>query len=235
MKLGEVDASWKWQWNGLKTERRRCSWRKFNFWHDYVSFCFTWWPDLRSHDVLILRNACEEHHIGFAKSGGASCSRFLQYSKNLRNGCINPVAGRGRKKMADVDLFGPQCSKTYHNHDQILQNIHRYEKFGSRSCPFNLICLRIKRHALRLQVLFSGAKVAIKIVDHTEETFPDIEEEYRILKDLSVHQNIPKLHGIFRKTSDGGTEQIWIVMEVSHATTITAKGWLLNHWHLYVK
>ena len=60
----------------------------------------------------------------------------------------------------------------------------------------------------------AGTQVAIKIVDNTEETFPDIEEEYRILKDLSVHQNIPKLHGIFRKTSSG-TEQIWIAMEVN--------------------
>ncbi|KAF0290913.1 Neither inactivation nor afterpotential protein C [Amphibalanus amphitrite] len=67
----------------------------------------------------------------------------------------------------------------------------------------------------------SGTKVAIKIVDNTEETFPDIEEEYRILKDLSVHQNIPKLHGIFKKTSSSGVEQIWMVMEYCSGGSVT--------------
>ncbi|XP_037076933.1 neither inactivation nor afterpotential protein C-like [Pollicipes pollicipes] len=59
----------------------------------------------------------------------------------------------------------------------------------------------------------SGCHVVIKIIENTEENFPDIEEEYRILKDLSVHPNIPKLYGVFRKIQSNGVEQIWIAME----------------------
>lgn len=61
----------------------------------------------------------------------------------------------------------------------------------------------------------TGKNVAIKVQNlkeiSTEEK--DINEEYRILRDLSSHPNLPDFYGAFTKKS--GSE-LWFVIEVCH-------------------
>lgn len=59
------------------------------------------------------------------------------------------------------------------------------------------------------------------IADNIEE----IEEEYMILKELSIHPNIPNFFGLYMKPGlDVETDQLWFVMEVS----------VLNLWFEHV-
>ena len=64
---------------------------------------------------------------------------------------------------------------------------------------------------------FVGRKVAIKIQKLTPESQPLIVEEYRVLRDLSKHQNFPDFFGVYRKRSGKKSEydQVWFVLEVS--------------------
>jgi myosin-3 len=55
----------------------------------------------------------------------------------------------------------------------------------------------------------SYKKVAIKIQKVSENSRPYVEQEYRVLRDLSSHANLPDFYGIYRKEDD-----IWFVMEV---------------------
>ncbi|XP_071445450.1 myosin-IIIb-like [Hetaerina americana] len=48
--------------------------------------------------------------------------------------------------------------------------------------------------ALDLQ---TGCRVAIKILENPSENSEELEEEFRVLRDLSLHPNLPSFHGLF--------------------------------------
>jgi myosin-3 len=68
----------------------------------------------------------------------------------------------------------------------------------------------------------SGELAAAKVMESINEVIEEIEEEYRILKELSSHPNLPKFHGIFSKKShDNNEEQIWLCMELCSNGSVT--------------
>lgn len=62
----------------------------------------------------------------------------------------------------------------------------------------------------------TGTKVAVKILENVADNIEEIEEEYLVLRDLSLHPNIPFFHGLFLKRAkpDQEEDQLWFVMEV---------------------
>lgn len=56
--------------------------------------------------------------------------------------------------------------------------------------------------------------MVIKVLENLEEDFPDIEEEYKILKNLSRHPNLAEFVGAFMHTSKENKEQLWLVSQV---------------------
>ena len=57
--------------------------------------------------------------------------------------------------------------------------------------------------------------VAIKIQRYEEEIAEHIQEEYRILRDLSSHPNLPDFYGVYLKKSDtDNVDEIWFIIEV---------------------
>ncbi|XP_068215254.1 myosin-IIIb-like isoform X2 [Palaemon carinicauda] len=68
----------------------------------------------------------------------------------------------------------------------------------------------------------TGESVAIKIMENIGENLEEIEEEYLILKDLSLHPNLPAFHGIYVKKGPKIEEdQAWIVMELCPRGSVT--------------
>lgn len=61
--------------------------------------------------------------------------------------------------------------------------------------------------------LIGGKKVAVKIQKVFPDVLEDIQEEYRILRDLSDHPNLPDFYGAYLKRGRGGDE-VWFVMQV---------------------
>lgn len=61
-----------------------------------------------------------------------------------------------------------------------------------------------------------GKKVAVKIQKIEPEFIEDVKEEYRILRDLSDHSNLPDFYGTYLKKGNNSSErdQIWFVMQV---------------------
>lgn len=58
--------------------------------------------------------------------------------------------------------------------------------------------------------------VAIKILGNLSENYEVIEEEYRIFKDLSRHDNFPHFYGAYLNKFDKEIkDEIWLVMEVN--------------------
>lgn len=58
--------------------------------------------------------------------------------------------------------------------------------------------------------------MAIKILENVAENIEEIEEEYLVLRDLSLHPNIPAFKGLYLKRGVLPEEdQLWFVMEVS--------------------
>lgn len=58
-----------------------------------------------------------------------------------------------------------------------------------------------------------GRKIAIKMQNLSRENVPYIQEEYRILHELSNHPNLPEFYGVYRKIGETDDE-IWFCMEV---------------------
>ena len=68
----------------------------------------------------------------------------------------------------------------------------------------------------------TGEFAAAKIMESINEVMEEIEEEYRILKELSDHPNLPKFNGIYaKKTSEGSDEQLWLVLELCSNGSVT--------------
>lgn len=59
--------------------------------------------------------------------------------------------------------------------------------------------------------------MAVKVIENIRENLEEIEEEHRVLAELSLHENFPQFMGTFLKKS-GNLEdhQIWFVMEVGN-------------------
>ncbi|XP_076658179.1 STKc_myosinIII_N_like and MYSc_Myo21 domain-containing protein ninaC isoform X5 [Halictus rubicundus] len=64
-------------------------------------------------------------------------------------------------------------------------------------------------------------KIAVKVQKLTAESQPFIVEEYKVLRDLASHPNLPDFYGIYRRRSGKKTEydQIWFVMELCDGGT----------------
>ncbi|XP_017794743.1 PREDICTED: myosin-IIIb-like isoform X2 [Habropoda laboriosa] len=69
----------------------------------------------------------------------------------------------------------------------------------------------------------TGNKVAIKILENVADNIEEIEEEYLVLRDLSLHPNIPVFHGLFLKRAKPAQEedQLWFVMELCTGGSVT--------------
>jgi len=62
----------------------------------------------------------------------------------------------------------------------------------------------------------SGQRVAIKVLENVADNVEEIEEEFLVLRDLSLHPNIPLFHGLFLKRGPTPEDdQLWFAMEVS--------------------
>jgi putative alpha-1,2-mannosidase len=58
--------------------------------------------------------------------------------------------------------------------------------------------------------------VAVKILENVADNIEEIEEEFLVLRDLSVHPNIPTFHGLYlRRGQTQEEDQLWFTMEVS--------------------
>jgi myosin-3 len=69
----------------------------------------------------------------------------------------------------------------------------------------------------RVKYALGNKKVAVKIQKLTPQTQCQIVEEYRVLRDLSGHPNLPDFYGIYRRRSarKSDHDEMWFVMEVS--------------------
>lgn len=68
----------------------------------------------------------------------------------------------------------------------------------------------------------TDTQVSIKIMENIGENLEEIEEEYLILRDLSLHPNLPAFHGIFlRRGSKQEEDQAWLVMELCPRGSVT--------------
>ena len=57
--------------------------------------------------------------------------------------------------------------------------------------------------------------MAVKILENVADNIEEIEEEYLVLRDLSMHPNIPAFHGLFLRPGQTQEEdQLWFIMEV---------------------
>ncbi|RXG59092.1 Myosin-IIIa [Armadillidium vulgare] len=60
----------------------------------------------------------------------------------------------------------------------------------------------------------TGCRVAIKVMENIGENLEEIEEEFLVLRDLSIHPNLPSFYGIFLKRGHKQEEdQAWLVIE----------------------
>ncbi|GFR80413.1 myosin-IIIa [Elysia marginata] len=76
----------------------------------------------------------------------------------------------------------------------------------------------------------TGQKAAVKVLENVAQVLEEIEGEYRILRELGDHPNMPEFLGIFLKGGDReeetghrklrGEEQVWIVMELCGAGSV---------------
>lgn len=73
--------------------------------------------------------------------------------------------------------------------------------------------------------------MAIKVQRIKPEYMADIEEEYKILRDLSSHPNLPDFYGAYKKSDDDG-EKIWFVMQVRSFVKIRPLSKCLGNWDL---
>ena len=59
--------------------------------------------------------------------------------------------------------------------------------------------------------------MAIKVMENIGENLEEIEEEFLVLRDLSLHPNLPSFIGIYLKKGHKQEEdQVWLVLEVKY-------------------
>lgn len=64
----------------------------------------------------------------------------------------------------------------------------------------------------------AGKLVAVKIQILTDDNEVHIQEEYKILRDFTKHQNLIDFYGVFLEKAEKGLKKIWFVLEVSEPT-----------------
>ncbi|XP_063238383.1 mitogen-activated protein kinase kinase kinase kinase 4-like [Bacillus rossius redtenbacheri] len=65
-------------------------------------------------------------------------------------------------------------------------------------------------------------RVAVKILENVSDNVEEIEEEYLVLRDLSLHPNLPAFHGLFlRRGASREEDQLWFVMELCTGGSVT--------------
>ncbi|XP_043279614.1 myosin-IIIb-like isoform X2 [Venturia canescens] len=69
----------------------------------------------------------------------------------------------------------------------------------------------------------TGNQVAVKILENVADNIEEIEEEYLVLRDLSMHENIPIFYGLFLKRAKPAQEedQLWFAMELCTGGSVT--------------
>lgn len=70
----------------------------------------------------------------------------------------------------------------------------------------------------------TGKPVAVKIQVLTDDNEPHIQEEYKILRDFTKHQNLIDFYGVFLEKAEG-LKKIWFVLEVSEPNTEHGSSW----------
>ncbi|XP_064647040.1 myosin-IIIa-like isoform X3 [Lineus longissimus] len=66
----------------------------------------------------------------------------------------------------------------------------------------------------------TGERVAMKIMETIHEVLEEIEEEYRVLKEIN-HPNLPQYHGCFLKRDPQAEDQLWLAMELCSGGSVT--------------
>ncbi|XP_015784423.1 myosin-IIIb isoform X3 [Tetranychus urticae] len=68
----------------------------------------------------------------------------------------------------------------------------------------------------------TGRKVAIKIMENISDNIEEVEEEYLILTNQSLHPNIPSFYGLYLKLGNRREEdQLWFVLELCSGGSVT--------------
>nr|CAD7410400.1 unnamed protein product [Timema poppensis] len=67
----------------------------------------------------------------------------------------------------------------------------------------------------------NNQRVAVKILENVADNIEEIEEEFLVLRDLSLHPNIPAFYGLFlRRGPSQEEDQLWFVMEVGPTQSV---------------
>ncbi|XP_076245850.1 STKc_myosinIII_N_like and MYSc_Myo21 domain-containing protein ninaC [Calliopsis andreniformis] len=117
---------------------------------------------------------------------------------------------RGGSRSEDDDLTERERRSTLQRLDSIQDPGKRYLL---RDCIGSGVCGDVFE-AIDQQA--DNKRVAVKIQKLTAESQSLIIEEYRVLRDLATHPNLPEFYGVYRRRSGKKTEydQIWFVMEL---------------------
>ncbi|XP_015432915.1 PREDICTED: neither inactivation nor afterpotential protein C [Dufourea novaeangliae] len=122
---------------------------------------------------------------------------------------------RGGSRGDDGDYEDYDRRTTLQRLDSIQDPGKRYllrECIGSGVCGD--VFEAIDQHA-------DNKKVAVKVQKLTADSQSSIIEEYKVLRDLATHPNLPDFYGIYRRRSGKKTEydQVWFIMELCDGGT----------------
>ncbi|KAJ1530956.1 hypothetical protein ONE63_005792 [Megalurothrips usitatus] len=68
----------------------------------------------------------------------------------------------------------------------------------------------------------TGERVAVKILENVADNLEEIEEEYRVLRELSGHPNLPAFRGLYLlRAACREDDQLWFVMELCTGGSVT--------------
>lgn len=80
------------------------------------------------------------------------------------------------------------------------------------------VCSKVYR---ALDTEANNRPIAIKCQRYDKDMIAHINEEYRILRDLSSHPNMPDFHGVFKKKfTTAQPDEIWFVLELCEAGSV---------------
>ncbi|XP_076293572.1 myosin-IIIb isoform X2 [Lasioglossum baleicum] len=125
--------------------------------------------------------------------------------------------------MGDIiEMTGGGTNMAYHGLSQHV-NFDVIPDPGDRFALEELIGEGTYGEVYSAQCNETGNKVAIKILENVADNIEEIEEEYLVLRDLSLHPNIPVFHGLFLKRAKPAQEedQLWFVMELCTGGSVT--------------